>query len=72
MSVLLAGGGVRGGQVYGETDKVGAYPAKNVVGPEHIAKTIYYAMGVRGLQAMGRDGRPFHLMEEGEPLVELF
>jgi hypothetical protein len=72
MSVLLAGGGIRGGQVYGASDRRAEYPLDNVVGPEHIAHTIYYAMGIDDLSAIDREGRPFHLLDEGRPLTELF
>ena len=71
-TVLLAGGGIRGGQVYGSSDKIGGYPAEKPVGPEHIARTIYHAMGIDDLNAVDLQGRPFHVMEEGEPLVDLF
>lgn len=72
MSVLFAGGGIRGGRKYGASDKLAEFPADKVVGPEHIAHTIYHAMGIDNLEAVSADGRKFHLMEEGEPIVELF
>ena len=72
MSILLAGGGVRGGQVYGSTDKLGEFPANKPVGAEHVAHTVFYALGIDDLMATDRQGRPFHLMDEGRPLVELF
>lgn len=72
MSVLLAGGGVRGGRTYGSSDRVAAYPAEHPVAPEDIAKTIYYAMGIDDMRAVDREGRPFSLMDEGTPIVELF
>lgn len=72
MSVLLAGGGIRGGQVYGASDRRAEYPADNPVAPEHIARTVFHAMGIDNLSATDREGRPFHLMEEGRPLSELF
>ena len=72
MSVLLAGGGIRGGQVYGSSDRRGEYPAHQPVTPAHIAKTVYHAMGVHDLAATDKDGRVYHLLEEGEPLRELF
>jgi hypothetical protein len=72
MSVLLAGGGIRGGQVYGASDRRAEYPADNPVRPEHIARTVFHAMGIDDLHAVDREGRPFHLMEEGRPLTELF
>ena len=72
MSVLLAGGGVRGGQVYGSSDRRAEYPHDNPVAPEHIAHTVYHAMGLGDLMATDREGRPFHLLDAGRPLTELF
>jgi Protein of unknown function (DUF1501) len=72
MSVLLAGGGIRGGQVYGASDRRAEYPADNVVGPEHVAQTVFHAMGIDDLHAIDREGRPFHLLDDGRPLTELF
>jgi uncharacterized protein (DUF1501 family) len=72
MSVLLAGGGVRGGQVYGASDKIAAYPADRPVAPEDVTKTVYHAMGLPDLEAIDREGRPFHLLPEGRALTELF
>ena len=72
MTTLLAGGGIRGGQVYGASDKVAAYPADNRVAPEDMAKTIYYAMGIDDLMVRDRLGRPLNLTDEGEPILDLF
>jgi hypothetical protein len=72
MTVLLAGGGTRGGQTYGSSDKIGAYPFERPVCPEDVAKTLYRAMGIANLTATDREGRPFDLMPEGRPLTELF
>src|SRR5438874_312700 len=55
MSVLLAGGGIRGGQTYGTSDKIAAYPADRPVAPEDIARTVYYAMGIDNLEARDRE-----------------
>ncbi|RLS58252.1 MAG: DUF1501 domain-containing protein [Planctomycetota bacterium] len=72
MSVLLAGGGIQGGQVYGSSDKHAEYPADHPVGPEEIARTVFHAMGIDDLTARDREGRPFPLMDEGRRLYELF
>lgn len=72
MSTLLAGGGIKGGQVYGSTDKLAEYPKDNPVGAEHIARTVFHSLGIDDLSAKDREGRPFHLMEEGRILTELF
>jgi uncharacterized protein (DUF1501 family) len=45
-SVLLAGGGIRGGQVYGSSDRMGAYPASDPADPADIRATIYHCMGL--------------------------
>ncbi len=72
LSVLLAGGGIQGGQTYGSSDRFAEYPASNPVTPAHIAKTVYHAMGVTDLSAKDKDGRVFNLLEAGEPILELF
>src|SRR5690606_1737627 len=72
MSVLLAGGGIRGGQTYGSSDRRAEYPADRPVTPAHIAHTVYHAMGLEDLQFTGREGRVLNLLDEGRPLRELF
>ncbi len=71
-SIVMAGGGVRGGQTFGKTDRFGEYPVEKTVGPEDITKTVYHAMGVTDLDAMDRSGRPVNLLAEGRALTELF
>ena len=45
-SVALAGGGIRGGQIYGASDKHAAYPADNPISPQDLLATIYHALGI--------------------------
>jgi hypothetical protein len=71
-SVVLAGGGVAGGRALGSSDRRGEYPAQRPVTPAHIARTVYHAMGVHDLRAADRDGRVVNLLDDGEPLLELF
>lgn len=71
-SVLLAGGGIRGGQAYGATDRYAEYPAVNPVTPADIAKTVYRAAGVDSLQAQDAQGRVYQLLEEGKAIDALF
>ena len=61
-SVAFAGGGVRGGQVYGRSDAMGYEPAESGCGPEDLHATIFQAMGI-DTQTMiaALDGRPFPL-----------
>ena len=71
-SVVLAGGGIAGGQAYGSTDQHAEYPHDKPVTPAHIAHTIYHAMGIENLEGRDAQGRPYQLLQEGYPLVELF
>jgi hypothetical protein len=71
-SVLLAGGGIRGGQVYGATDKIAAYPSDRPVSPEDYLATIYHAMGLKPTdEIIDRENRP-HRLVDGTPLTTLF
>jgi hypothetical protein len=72
MSVLLAGGGVRGGRTFGASDRRAEYPAQHPVTPAHVAKTVYHAMGIDDLSATDRDGRVYNLLDDGEPIRDLF
>jgi hypothetical protein len=71
-TMLLAGGGVRGGVVHGASDKIGAYPAADPVTPGDLAATLFWRFGIDP-EATIRDiiGRPYRLAE-GEPLRKLF
>lgn len=71
-SVVLAGGGVRGGQVIGASDAVGESPADRPVTPADLARTIYTLLGVdpdRELQTS--DGRPIAVNQGGRTIAEL-
>jgi hypothetical protein len=71
-SIVLAGGGVRGGQVYGESDRIAAYPTKNPVTPEDTIATMYYALGLPcDTLIYDPQNRP-HRVCEGEPMTALF
>jgi hypothetical protein len=71
-TAVLAGGGVRGGAVYGASDKVGAYPAHDPVTPGDLAATIFWRFGIDpATEVRDQTDRPFRLAE-GRPVVELF
>ncbi len=72
MSVLMAGGGVRGGQVFGASDRLAEYPSQHPLTPADIAKTVYYAAGIDDLRAQDAQGRPYHLLEEGQAIRQIF
>lgn len=69
---VLAGGGIRGGQTFGTSDRYAEYPATHPISPADVTKTVYHAMGITDLEAFDNQGRPFNLLEEGRALVELF
>jgi hypothetical protein len=71
-SVVLAGGGIRGGQVVGESDSKGAFPIARPVTPADIHATVFQALGYdcRGITYHTADGRPMPL-SEGQPIAEL-
>ncbi len=72
LSVLMAGGGVRGGQTFGASDRFGEYAEKDPLTPADIAKTVYFATGINDLQARDPQDRPYNLLEEGKPILQLF
>jgi hypothetical protein len=71
-SALFAGGGIRGGQVYGKSDKSAAFPTDNPVSPTDFLATIYHALGVdpEG-EVRDRENRP-HRVCDGKPVLSLF
>ena len=71
-SAVLAGGGIRGGVVYGSSDRIGAYPAEKPVSPPDLTATIYHALGIDSKAPItDRLGREL-LLTEGKPLKGLF
>jgi len=69
---VLAGGGIRGGQVYGASDRFAEYPAEKPVTPADVTKTVYHAMGIDNLEAVDNQGRPYNLLADGKAIDELF
>lgn len=70
-SILLAGGGVRGGTVVGASDRNGAYPTADPQTPENFAATIYRALGIpREANWYDATGRPYHVYQ-AEPMSGL-
>jgi len=73
-SIIMAGGGVKGGQVIGASDDIGATPKDRPTSPAEVAATIYDGLGIDlELELPGAQGRPIPLVERGvEPIKELF
>jgi hypothetical protein len=71
-SAAFAGGGVRGGQVIGQSDRIGAYPASRPYTPGDFAATIYRSLGIDpATMVRDRLDRPIRLCN-GEPIAPLF
>jgi len=71
MTMLFAGGGVRGGTVVGASDNLGAYPISEKQTPENFSATIYQALGIpRNAIWKDMDGRP-HEIYRGKPISAL-
>jgi hypothetical protein len=70
-SLVIAGGGVKGGYVHGASDKIGAKPSRNPVTPADVIATIYECLGVpHDLELRDRLARPFTLCPWGSPIRE--
>ncbi len=67
-SFVMAGAGIRGGYVHGESDSTGSFPISGRVQPQDLTATVLHLLGI-GHDAMFRDraGRPLRATE-GEPI----
>jgi hypothetical protein len=71
-SILLAGGGIKSGIVYGSSDRIGAYPSINPVTPADLVATVYTCLGIpHDLEMHDAQNRPTTLVPWGEPIVGL-
>ncbi len=71
-TVLLAGGGVKGGYIHGASDRLGAYPAADPVTPADLAATLFWRFGIDlDTEIHDLTGRPYKIAE-GRPVKELF
>ena len=72
-SSMLAGGGLKGGNVYGSTNAEGTEVAENKVEIPDLNATIAYGLGLPlDKVVISPDGRPFTLAKKGKPVVDLF
>jgi Protein of unknown function (DUF1501) len=73
-SVVLAGGGVRGGRVVGASDALAGAPADRPVTPCDLLATIYHSLGIDAAhQSLTRPtGESYRLVEDGAVIQELF
>ena len=69
---LLAGGGLRMGQVIGETDAHAAHIKHRLVTPQNVMATLYHVLGIDPSQTIpDLNGRPMYLLDERETIEEL-
>ena len=69
---LLAGGGIQGGQIVGESDKHAEYPLNRPISPGDVTRTVYHAMGLNTEQVPDAQFQTSDLFGNGSPLLELF
>jgi hypothetical protein len=63
---------VRGGQVIGSSDRIGAYPSTTPFSPDDVGATVYHVLGVDpAAEVRDRQGRPVQL-NRGEVIQALF
>ena len=71
-SIVMAGAGVRPGQVYGASDRIAAYPTTQKIGPWDAAATMFSSLGVAPTtHYQDGFGRPF-AVSNGQPIVGLY
>ncbi len=69
---LFAGGGLKTGQVVGETDSKAAEPRTRPLGPQNVLATVYHALGIDPTQTLPDfTGRPVALLDDPRPIAEL-
>ena len=69
-SVVLAGGGVQGGQIIGSSDALGEFPKERPVTPSDLSATIYTLLGIApSFELHTSDGRPVRVAPDGAKVV---
>jgi hypothetical protein len=72
MSMLLAGGGMRTGQVVGSTNAKGEEPKERPLTPNDLWATVYRHLGIDWTQSfLDHSGRPMPILPFGDPISEL-
>jgi hypothetical protein len=72
-TLVLAGGGLKMGQVIGASDSKAAYPAARAVSPQDLLATLFKYLDIDlGLKVVNPSGRPVAMVEDGKPIEELW
>ncbi|MBW3595658.1 MAG: DUF1501 domain-containing protein [Planctomycetes bacterium] len=73
MFMLMAGGGVRGGQVLGESDETASAPKNEGYSPDDVAASFYHNLGIDHTMEYHSDtGRPITIVRDGTVIRPLF
>ena len=73
MFMLMAGGGMLGGQVIGESDATASGPAHEALKPDDVAASFYHSLGIDPRQEYHTEtGRPITLVRDGQVISQLF
>ena len=72
MSIFLAGGGLRMGQVVGATNRKGEHPVDRVMDSNCLLATLYHKFGIDYHKVYhDNSGRPIPILTDGQPIREL-
>jgi hypothetical protein len=72
MSAMLAGGGLKMGQVVGATNRKGEQPTERPLRPEDVIHTVYHVLGINPRHEFPNDsGRPMPVLNQGRPIADL-
>lgn len=71
-SVVLAGGGVKGGMIFGSSNSTASEPEEEAIGPQDLFTTVYHCLGINADQEMMAPGdRPIEIIDGGKVRKEL-
>jgi hypothetical protein len=73
MFMLMGGGGVKGGQVVGESDETASAPKNEGFSPDDVAATFYHTLGIDHTKEYhSNTGRPITIVRDGHVIKKLF
>ncbi len=71
-TLALAGGGLKTGQVVGQSAPKADVPQSTPIRPQDLMATVFHVLGIpRDTQFMSNSGRPVYMIESGQPIAEL-
>jgi len=71
-TLALAGGGLKMGQIVGESDSKAYRPATQAISPQDLMATVFHVLGIDTTrQFVNQSGRPVYMIEGGQPIAEL-